>query len=457
MLKEISPARFTLRKEYFGGLVHDVSTTKYELLQPEEYDFLSHLTAAENVVFQQVVEKNPHLKERVERFKNIGFIDVDDSGLLFVNVRLIPPPSLLPEKSLVAPLRVYDTYTQQCNLRCSHCYFSSSPLINEKRRTLEQTAEIMRKFYEAGTMEWRFTGGEPTIHHDVFDAITIVKGFGMNVSLNTNGWWSDKIAQKVLSAGLSEIVISLEGRQEVNDERRRKGAYINIIETFDRIAAHNISSPHKKISTVINVAVGRDNISDVDFLIRLAAQYGYNINFIPLKPSGRAKNHLQSSLLSTHEFMQFSRTVQKLREDPQIIDAGIHIGHKYKDLFCPDYKDQSDKPFPFNYSECGALTTAISMLPDGRVFACSFVLDLDPHGEFIGPNMISSSVEDAWFHPNIEKFRKAEKTGCIDCTYYMRQCRGVCKATVLGYGGEIKDGKLIGKDPYCYAHLLSKE
>ena len=29
MLKEISPARFTLRKEYFGGLVHDVSTTKF--------------------------------------------------------------------------------------------------------------------------------------------------------------------------------------------------------------------------------------------------------------------------------------------------------------------------------------------------------------------------------------------------------------------------------------------
>jgi len=163
-----------------------------------------------------------------------------------------------------------------------------------------------------------------------------------------------------------------------------------------------------------------------------------------------------NEMLSTEEFMSFSQKVQQLREDEEITSSGINVGHKYKDLFCPNYKDQSGMPFPFNYSECSALTTAISMLPDGRVFSCPFVLDLDKAGEFIGPNMINSTVQEAWFHPNIEKFRNAEKVNCIGCAYYMKQCRGACRATVLGYGGKIKEGKLLGKDPYCFASLMRK-
>ena len=46
-----------------------------------------------------------------------------------------------------------------CNFQCEHCYFTSSAFVTEKRRTIQQTKEIIRKFYEAGTMEWRFTGG----------------------------------------------------------------------------------------------------------------------------------------------------------------------------------------------------------------------------------------------------------------------------------------------------------
>lgn len=37
MSPEITPARFTIRKEYFGGLAHDTLTTKCELIDPQEY------------------------------------------------------------------------------------------------------------------------------------------------------------------------------------------------------------------------------------------------------------------------------------------------------------------------------------------------------------------------------------------------------------------------------------
>lgn len=409
----------------------------------------------DNIAFSHAVKNNEELKVRTEKFVKVGFLDISDTGhASLINVRVLPPPSTIREGVLTAPIRVYDTYTKKCNLDCAHCYFASNAFVKEERRTIDQTADIMRKFYDAGAMEWRFTGGEPTVQPDLFDAIDVAKSFGMNVSLNTNGWWSEHTAQKIFNAGISEIVISLEGREKLNDQRRRKGAYNKALQSLDRIKDHNELHPDKKINVVINTAVGKDNINDIEFLIRLAARDGHNVNFIPLKPSGRARDTLQEDMLSTREFMQFSHSIQKLREDPDIAASGISIGHKYKDLFCPSYKDQSDKPFPFNYAECGALTTAISMLPDGRVFACPFVLELDKAGEFIGPNMNTSSVEEAWYHPKIEKYRSAQKIGCEGCIFYKKQCRGACKATVLGYGGEIKDGKLLGKDPYCYAPLM---
>ena len=38
------------------------------------------------------------------------------------------------------------------------------------------------------------------------------------------------------------------------------------------------------------------------------------------------------------------------------------------------------------------------------------------------------------------------------CGLYKTQCRGACKATVLGGGGKIQDGVLIGEDRYCFKY-----
>lgn len=449
--------RFTLRKEYFGGFVYDSQTAKSELITPQEYSFIESLDRADNDLLTKAQVANPEFLQRVKVFKKIGFIEQAESGAVsMVNIRVIEPLGNLPQGMLSAPIRVFDTYTKKCNFDCPPCYFSCNIFVEEERRSPEQTADILKKFSDAGTMEWRFTGGEALVQPDIFDAIGVAKNLGMNVGLYTNGWWSEQIAKKVFDSKLHEVVISLEGRREVNDKRRKTGAFDHALRTFDRIKEYNQSSGDR-LNVTIATAVGKDNVGDVEFLTRLAAAYGFNINFMPLKPSGRARETSTSEMLTTEEYMEFSRLVQHMREDPEVSESGIKIIYKYKDLFCNAYPDSSQKPFPFSYSECGALTTAISMLPDGRVFACPFVLDFDTAGTFIGPNMNDVTVQEAWFHSNFEKFRNAQKVQCGDCTYYMRQCRGACRATVLGSGGEIRDGKLLGDDPYCYADLLNAE
>ena len=42
------------------------------------------------------------------------------------------------------------------------------------------------------------------------------------------------------------------------------------------------------------------------------------------------------------------------------------------------------------------------------------------------------------------------------CGLYKTQCRGACRATVLGGGGRIQDGVLIGEDRYCFKDMMGE-
>ena len=234
---------------------------------------------------------------------------------------------------------------------------------------LEDTRNIMQKCHDAGTMEWRFTGGEPTVNPDFLKSVEIAKSLGMAVMLNTNGWWIDVMVDSILNAGITEIIISIEGSEQVHNQLRNEGSYAHIMQTLNAIQQFNSANPERAIRATLNQTVGKANVQDVEHIVRLGASLGFNVNFVPARPYGRAKI---SDLLTTQEFMEFSRNVQALREDPQIKKSKIKVIHKNMDLFNPYLPDKSAIPYPFNYSTCGALSTGLGICPDGRTNACSF-------------------------------------------------------------------------------------
>lgn len=458
----MSTQRFTIRKEYFGGILHDAQEVSCQVLNKTEFgnlDLIRYNGSVEHptqdcLMILTEPGFGPEFQPTLKRLENQGIIIRDgfSSFSLSPNVRWVELP-LIPDHCLSAPVRIYDTFTRRCNLDCPQCCQRSSLFVTEQRRSLDETKRIMRKFWEAGTMEWRFTGGEPTSCPDLPEAMEYAKHtLGMSLMLNTNGCWSSAVRERILASGVDEVIISLEGREEVNDRRRNQGTFRKIISTFDAIDGHNaLAGQHIRVT--VNMTIGRDNVGEVPFVGRLAAEHGYNFNFVPLRPYGRAPDALPDNMLTTAEYMEFSRQVQLTRELPEILVSGIRLIHRNMDLFCPDYPDRRKFPYPFDYSACGALSTGFGLCPDGRVNACSF-LSSDPM--FLGPNMLEVTAQDAWLSPEMERCRCAKKVGCSDCRFYMRQCEGKCTAMVLAEGGKIKDGKLLGRDRYCFSHLMPK-
>ncbi len=430
--------------------MHDAETMICHVLNDADFGTLRLISYCDQGVYLPVREfYNAGIDQKfLNKLERMGILFFELGNVFINGLRLVELP--VPDGCLTAPIRVYDTYTRSCNLTCPQCCIASEADIEDDRMSLEEFDKVVRKFYEAGTMEWRFTGGEASSCSDFLDANSICKKYGMATMLNTNGCWSEELTEKILKAGFSEIIISLEGDQKINN-LRRPGAYPNTTRTLERIFRYNSENPADKIRVTVNMTVAKDNVGEVDFVVRLGAKYGYNVNFVPLRPYGRTPTCLPETMLTTEEFMEFSENVQKLREDAEIKKSGIRIIHRNMDLFNPDMPDKSKEPAPFNYSDCGALATGFGLCPDGRVNVCSFMMD---DKEFLGPNMKDVSVQGAWLHPNVELFRRAKKLGCPGCRYYMKQCEGKCRAMVLAEGGRIQNEKLIGKDRYCFAGLM---
>jgi MoaA/NifB/PqqE/SkfB family radical SAM enzyme len=382
--------------------------------------------------------------------ENIGLFRLDKGTIQLNpqysnNIRIVKIKKI-PLYYLSAPLKVYHTYTRKCNLSCKHCYAFSSPLIKEKRVSLFQLENIVKKFYNVGVIEWNFTGGEPTVDKNFPSAVKIIKKYKMKISLNTNGCLNENLLDSLVKNGVEEFIVSIDGDKKAVEERRGEGVFENVISSIEYLSRIREICP---IRVILNMAVGRDNIKTVGFVAKLGAKYKFDVKYVPIKPIGRDSANL---MLTKEEYMNFAKLVNQLRNNRKIKRSGIMLILNHKDLFNESLKDRSNLPYPFNFSQCTALTTAIDILPDGRVVPCSFLMYFP---EYIGPNILHTSVEKVWTHPKMNLFRKSYVEKCKKCIFYKKRCRSVCRATILLSGGKInKNGKIIGDDPYCFVDIM---
>jgi radical SAM protein with 4Fe4S-binding SPASM domain len=467
-------ARLTLRKESLSyadgspcsGILHDSKNLFCHTLPPVLYSLFRNMVEGDHCVPQFASSKGYNggfseaEKKVLSALVKSGAIREESGGYSFSASARLVENKMLPTHCLSMPLRVYHTITRRCNLACPQCLVASYSEFPEDRMSTEQSKELIARCYELGVPEWRFTGGEPTFCEDFFEIAWHAKQLGMALMLNSNGCWDQDITDKVLDVGFNEVIISLEGNEAINDSRRSLGSYKKIVRTLNTLAGFNQAcrgqDPDKVIRVTINMTVARDNIDQVPYVIRFAAERGFNTNFVPLRPYGRSLEGLKDQMLSTEEFMGLGRLAQDLREDPVIKASGIKIIHKNMDLFCPDYPDRSGEPWPFSYGDCGALTTGWGIGPDGRANTCSFLMG-DPYFVSDKP-LLDDDIQGVWLGEKMEHFRSAKKVAChAGCKFYHKQCEGMCRAMVLANGGKIEGGKLIGRDPYCFRHLMTKE
>jgi MoaA/NifB/PqqE/SkfB family radical SAM enzyme len=113
-------------------------------------------------------------------------------------------------RTFVLPLVVFYP-TSRCNSRCTSCDWWRSSGADDL--TLEEIAAVAESLRAFGTRVVAFSGGEPLLRPDVFEAAHEFRSRGMTLHLLTSGVLLDRCAPEVAST-FSRVTVSLDASTE---------------------------------------------------------------------------------------------------------------------------------------------------------------------------------------------------------------------------------------------------
>lgn len=169
--------------------------------------------------------------------------------------------------------------TSACNMKCKGCW--AAEYGHKNNLTFEEMSSVVSQGRELGTHLYMFTGGEPLIRKD--DIIRLCETYPDCAFLAyTNGTLIDeKFCDEIVRVGNFAVAISVEGEEQVSDERRGEGHYQKAIEAMKLLKK-------KGCLFGISVCYTKDNIPSVtsdEFLnkmVDLGVKFGLYFNYMPV-------------------------------------------------------------------------------------------------------------------------------------------------------------------------------
>ncbi len=179
--------------------------------------------------------------------------------------------------------------TDRCNLQCMYCVPRDliTRLSHEDILTYEEILHIITIGIRLGITKVRVTGGEPLVRKGVYDflaELTRISGLS-DVSLTTNGIYLEDNIERIRSAGISRINISLD---TLNPQKYRQ---ITGRDTFNRVwkgieSARDMGFSPIKLNVVALSGVNDDELVE---MAKLSFANPFHIRFIEYMPIGQSR------------------------------------------------------------------------------------------------------------------------------------------------------------------------
>jgi MoaA/NifB/PqqE/SkfB family radical SAM enzyme len=171
------------------------------------------------------------------------------------------------------PILVHFEVTLRCNAHCSFCDYWKTPS-SEREHELKSYVDAAR-FFNPMMITW--TGGEPTMRHDLEDLVSAVDR-AVHVKYMTlithGGMLTPERAQSLWDAGINQFNISLDFLDKRHDEARGiPGLVEKIMRTVPAMRERGIDAIR------FNTVIKRSNLGELMPIVRRAAELGVGVNF----------------------------------------------------------------------------------------------------------------------------------------------------------------------------------
>ncbi|WP_067694527.1 radical SAM protein [Nocardia jejuensis] len=195
------------------------------------------------------------------------------------------------------PLALEVELTRQCNWHCDFCYNvwkvpddygirgrSDTTADPGAHITMDTVCAVIDQAAAGNCLRMRFSGGEPTLHPQYREIITVAAMAGMDVELFTNGVrMTVDEAHDLAARGLRVALFSVHGLEDTHNAMARNPAASAQAWRGMRAAVT------AGLSTVAETLVCADNLGEMPELTRRLVDIGvHDVSFMPYVPYGPA-------------------------------------------------------------------------------------------------------------------------------------------------------------------------
>ena len=412
-----------------SGSVHTVDEVAYDIIS-------MYKQATKEEIVAEILKKYGNLPDVTEEDILLCLEDIatlEESGKLFSKDQFENLAFDYKNNSkVVKALCLHVAHT--CNLNCSYCFASQGKYQGERALMSFEVGKQAFDFLIANSgtrtnLEVDFFGGEPLMNWDVVKQLvayarSIEKQYNKNFrfTFTTNGMLINDEVIDFLNKEMTNVVLSLDGRKEVNDHFRKnyagQGSYDTIVPNFQRLVEKRGGKDYYVRGTFTH-----NNVDFTNDLFHMADLGFTELSMEPVvcppdDPYALTKEDLPK-LFEQYEIL----AKEMLRRKKE--GRGFTFYHYMLDL----------KNGPCIYKRitgCGSGTEYMAVTPWGELFPChQFVGDPKYSLGNIWDGVTNTAVQDEFRSCNA--YARPE---CKDC-WAKLYCSGGCAANAYHATGSI--------------------
>jgi len=211
--------------------------------------------------------------------------------------------------------------TDRCNFRCTYCMPAEGLpwLPKSEVLTFEEITRLVRLFLFLGVRSLKLTGGEPTVRAELPKLVRMLREVDpdVDISMTTNGFLLDRLAQPLAEAGLDRVTVSLDSLLRHRfQEMTRRDALDKVTEGIR--AAEEAGLTPIKLNCVVIAGTNEGEV--VDFA-RFVRDNGHEVRFIEYMPLDAEQRWERAKVVPSAQILQaIDRVFPLIPEDEEGVE-----------------------------------------------------------------------------------------------------------------------------------------
>lgn len=326
-----------------------------------------------------------------------------------------------------------------CNLRCKYCFASTGDFGGGRKLLDAQTGKkaidfLLKYSHGRKNIELDFFGGEPLMNFDVVKAVVEYarskeEEYGKNFrfTITTNGILLDDEKISYINREMSNVVLSIDGRKEVNDLLRPapngKGSYDVIVPNYQRLVEKRLENEEDRWQYYVRGTFTKHNLDFAKDVMHLN-ELGFDQISIEPVVSEEYQEYAITEKDLPRIFEEYETLAKQMIERKKA-GTGFNFFHFMIDL------DQGPCAIK-RLRGCGCGNEYVAVTPDGDVYPChQFVGMEDWKMGSVHDLSVDLKKKDYFAKANV--YTKEECKNCWAKFY----CSGGCNANSYQYAGDI--------------------